>query len=163
MSIIPKMSPPESLGEAIAPIAVLSDGEFKKLSDATSTRRSFSLRPKVVKELTLEISALGTNLPFTLGAPPTRLADQHQRQQRIRRGGAHLPPQPVGRPTRQVKRDDPGHHTHPLQNPRFPRRGIGSTQAANGRDRRPALEAASTAASTRAIALPTPSAARPCS
>jgi hypothetical protein len=68
MAIIPKISPPETVGAAIAPIASLSDDEFKRLHEATSTRRSFALKAKLAKELTIEIPLLGTNLPFTLGA-----------------------------------------------------------------------------------------------
>lgn len=68
MAILPKLSPPESLGAAIAPLATISQHEFEMLLEATSTRRSFNVKPKVVKELANEIPAVGTTLAFTLGA-----------------------------------------------------------------------------------------------
>ena len=68
MAIVPKLSPPESIGAAITPIATISDVEFTRLRKATSTRRSFNIKPKSVKELIGEIPALSMSLPFTLGA-----------------------------------------------------------------------------------------------
>lgn len=68
MAILPKLSPPESLGAAIAPLATISQQEFERLLDATSTRRSFNVKPKIVKWLATEIPAFGTTLAFTLGA-----------------------------------------------------------------------------------------------
>ncbi|MGJ5195187.1 hypothetical protein [Bradyrhizobium sp. HKCCYLRH1030] len=68
MAQLPKLSPPESLGAAIAPLAALSQQEFEKLREATSTRRLFNVKPKVAKELASEIPALGPTVTFTLGA-----------------------------------------------------------------------------------------------
>jgi hypothetical protein len=65
MAIVPKLSPPDSIGAAIAPLAAISDVEFSRLRKATSTRRSFNIKPKSVKELIGEIPALSTSLPFT--------------------------------------------------------------------------------------------------
>ena len=68
MPAIPTMSLPTSLGAAIAPIAVLTDDEFTTLARATSTPRSFSLKPKDIKELSAEVATLATNLPYALSA-----------------------------------------------------------------------------------------------
>jgi hypothetical protein len=68
MVTIPKLSPPESLGAAIAPLATVSDTEFERLRRVVSTRRSFNVQAKVVKELLAEVPGLSANLPFMLGA-----------------------------------------------------------------------------------------------
>lgn len=68
MAAIPKLSLPETLGAAVAPIANLTDEEFKRLRGATSTRRAFSIKASAAKELASEIPSLSATLPFTLGA-----------------------------------------------------------------------------------------------
>ena len=53
------------------------------------------------------------------GAPSSVAPSDHRRPLRRRRGVARLPTQPIGRPGRQVERDDPSHRRLPIQNPRI--------------------------------------------
>ena len=57
----------------------------------------------------------------------TIAAGDHQRRIRPKRGGAQLPAQPIGRPGRQVERDDPAHRRPPL--PKLHSRRRGSARA----------------------------------
>ena len=65
---IARMSPPDSIGAALLPIASLSETEFHILNDEISGRRSFALPPKKVKDLVRDVPTIGANITFTLGA-----------------------------------------------------------------------------------------------
>lgn len=97
-------------------------------------------------------------------ASTTRLfpvaAYHDERHLRRRRRVASLPPQPVGGPTRQEKRDDPCHHMPPTRNLHFHRHEHGSVRQANGGARRPELAATSREAPRCASESWPPSAAR---
>jgi hypothetical protein len=61
------VKPPESLAEALTPLASLSDAEFSKLAAAVSGTRSFSLSRDQLDALKKEVPAAAAILAFTLG------------------------------------------------------------------------------------------------
>ena len=61
------VKPPESLAEALAPLASLTDSEFSKFVSAVSGQRSFSLSKEQLDGLKKEAPATAAILPFTLG------------------------------------------------------------------------------------------------
>ncbi|MGN6311716.1 MAG: hypothetical protein ACTHNN_19420 [Xanthobacteraceae bacterium] len=67
MSAYPSIKPPESLAEALTPIASLSEEEFARLADAVSGARSFSLSKEQIEDLKKHITGIAVVLPFTLG------------------------------------------------------------------------------------------------
>jgi hypothetical protein len=68
MTAYPTITPPSTLDEALAPILELSQSEFDHLVNATSSARSFSLRPDAIEQLKIELPNVANNLPFLLGA-----------------------------------------------------------------------------------------------
>jgi hypothetical protein len=68
MSVHPAtVKPPESLAEALRPIATLSESEFTKLALALSGPRSFSLSKEQLEALQKDAPGVAAVLPYTLG------------------------------------------------------------------------------------------------
>jgi hypothetical protein len=67
MTSLPVITPPTSLGEAVAPIAALSEADFEVFLSATSTPRSFSLNNAQIEALKKQLPILENNLSYVLG------------------------------------------------------------------------------------------------
>ena len=89
MSAQPTIKPPESLAEALAPIGLLPDEEFKELLEAVSGPRSFSLSKEQLETLKKKIPETSAILQFTLGALAylylqiTRVVDDQMSQRAV--------------------------------------------------------------------------------
>jgi hypothetical protein len=68
MTSLPVITPPTSLGEAVVPVAALSDADFEVLLSATSSHRSFSLNNAQIEALKKQLPILENNLPYVLSS-----------------------------------------------------------------------------------------------
>jgi hypothetical protein len=68
MAALPVITPPSSLGEAVVPVAALTDADFEVLLSATSTQRSFSLNNAQIEALKKQVPVLENNLTYVLSS-----------------------------------------------------------------------------------------------
>src|SRR5216684_2133332 len=67
-SSMPAILPPNSLGEAVRPIGLLSESEFSKILELVSGPRGFSPTKEQFEEIERSIPKLAVNLGFVLAA-----------------------------------------------------------------------------------------------